>query len=133
MPGSREKGKTWTDAQGNSWLFGGNGYSASNFGSLNDLWKYDVTTNQWTWLKGSNLAGQSETSAGLGISDSNNTPPANINCLNWTDNSHNFWLYTNGAMWKFDTATSNWIKLTNPATSNYGTIGITSPTNNPMP
>lgn len=131
MPGSREKGKTWTDGQGNSWLFGGNGYSASNFGNLNDLWKYDVSTNQWTWMKGSNLAGQLEVTSGLGISDSNNTPPANINSLNWNDNTNNFWLYTNGTMWKFDTTTSNWIKLTNPATSNYGTIGVTSPTNNP--
>ncbi len=131
MPGSREKGKTWTDSQGNSWLFGGKGYSASNFGSLNDLWKYDVSTNQWTWMKGSNVAGQSETSAGLGVSDSNNTPPATINGLNWTDNSYNFWLYTNGAMWKFDTTTNNWIKLTNSASANYGTIGVTSATNNP--
>ena len=131
MPGSREKGKTWTDNQGNSWLFGGYGYGASNIGNLNDLWKYDVQTNQWTWIKGSNLAGQSEISAGLGISNSNNTPAGDTNSLNWTDNFHNFWLYTNGAMWKFDTTTTNWIKLTNPATINYGTIGVTSSTNNP--
>lgn len=131
MPGGREKGKTWNDNQGNSWLFGGYGYGTSNFGNLNDLWKYNVSTNQWTWVKGSNLADQSEVSAGLGISNLNNTPPANANSLNWTDNSHNLWLYINGTMWKFDTVTNNWVKLTNLANANYGTIGITSPTNNP--
>jgi hypothetical protein len=131
MPGSREKGKTWSDSQGNLWLFGGKGYASSTLSELNDLWKYDITSNQWTWVKGSNLTGQPEISAGLGISASNNTPPAIVNSLNWTDNSHNFWLYINGAMWKFDTVSNNWIKLTNPATQNYGSIGVTNPSNNP--
>jgi len=32
----------WTDASGNFWLFGGNGFdSAGTQGYLNDLWKYE--------------------------------------------------------------------------------------------
>ena len=48
-PGSRESSVSWKDASGNLWLFGGLGYDASsNYGFLSDLWKYNVTNNQWT-------------------------------------------------------------------------------------
>ena len=61
MPGSRYGGIGWTDASGNLWLFGGDGYdSAATFqtpfqGWLNDLWKYDPSMGNWTWEGGSNL------------------------------------------------------------------------------
>src|ERR1700758_4463773 len=42
IPGGRLGAVSWTDAHGNFWLFGGAGFdSASNFGFLNDLWKFD--------------------------------------------------------------------------------------------
>ena len=54
-PGGRHGAATWVDASGNLWLFGGEGYSTSNNVCwLNDLWKYNVSTNQWTWIRGSN-------------------------------------------------------------------------------
>lgn len=41
IAGARIDGVTWTDAQGNLWLFGGYGMDASgNLGDLNDLWEY---------------------------------------------------------------------------------------------
>jgi N-acetylneuraminic acid mutarotase len=41
-PGSRYFSVTWTDAAGNFWLFGGNGFdSVGTVGVLNDLWKYE--------------------------------------------------------------------------------------------
>lgn len=40
-PGSRFSGASWTDANGNLWLFGGSGLdSGSSVGLLNDLWEY---------------------------------------------------------------------------------------------
>jgi N-acetylneuraminic acid mutarotase len=40
-PGPRSLPISWSDASGNLYLFGGNGYgSTAVFGSLNDLWKY---------------------------------------------------------------------------------------------
>src|SRR5436190_18258135 len=48
-PGGREGcGQNWTDNSGNLWLFGGGGLSSSANGQLNDLWKYDPLTNNWT-------------------------------------------------------------------------------------
>jgi N-acetylneuraminic acid mutarotase len=40
-PGARRDAVGWIDANGNLWLFGGNGYdSVGNFGFLNDLWEF---------------------------------------------------------------------------------------------
>jgi hypothetical protein len=42
VPGARHQAVSWTDAAGNLWIFGGNGYdSAGTLGWLNDLWKYE--------------------------------------------------------------------------------------------
>ena len=54
IPGSRWSAATWTDANGNLWLFGGQGYDASDpEGILNDLWEFNPSTNQWAWMGGS--------------------------------------------------------------------------------
>jgi hypothetical protein len=53
-PGPRYYGVSWVDASGNHWLFGGYGYSAyGDLDLLNDLWKYNPTNGQWTWVSGS--------------------------------------------------------------------------------
>ena len=48
VPGGRAPAAaSWTDASGNLWLFGGNGYdSLSNRGQLNDLWEYGLAV-EW--------------------------------------------------------------------------------------
>src|SRR5204863_3911746 len=57
----------WTDNQGNLWLFGGySGYS--------DLWKYDVTTNEWTWMHGRNTTGNPGVYGIQGIPSTLNNP-----------------------------------------------------------
>jgi len=41
IPGGRYGAISWTDSNGNSWLFGGGGQDANNnWGHLNDLWTY---------------------------------------------------------------------------------------------
>src|SRR5882724_13546993 len=50
LPGSREGTATWTDNSGNLWMFGGNGRCSFAYGRLNDLWKLDPSTNNWTWI-----------------------------------------------------------------------------------
>ena len=52
-PGGREAAANWTDAHGNFWLFGGYGFdSAGTLVYLNDLWKYDPSIQEWTWMGG---------------------------------------------------------------------------------
>ncbi len=54
MPGGRHEAVTWTDANGNLWLFGGEGNDSvgTAFGILNDLWMYNIASSQWTWVAG---------------------------------------------------------------------------------
>jgi N-acetylneuraminic acid mutarotase len=50
-PGARYYSASWTDASGTFWLFGGRGFdSKANSGVLNDLWKYNPVTGNWTWI-----------------------------------------------------------------------------------
>lgn len=60
MPGGRQEAVGWADANGNLWLFGGEGEDSAGTanGILNDLWMYNIANNEWTWVTGSNMANQ---------------------------------------------------------------------------
>ncbi len=51
------------------WVFGGAGYDSVGNGStdLNDLWRFDPQTGQWTWMSGSNMAGAKGVYGTLGV------------------------------------------------------------------
>ncbi len=60
VPGGRWYATTWADSSGNLWLFGGSGFdSVGPRGYLNDLWKFAPSTNEWTWISGSSVIGNS--------------------------------------------------------------------------
>ena len=92
VPGARVAAATWTDASGNFWLFGGDGYdSVGALDTLNDLWKYSA--GEWTWMGGSNVVRQAGTYGTLGKAAPNNVPGARFGAVVWTDASGNFWLF----------------------------------------
>ena len=150
LPGSRFIASGWADASGNFWLMGGLGYDATSFfGSfLNDLWKYSITTNEWTWVKGSNSSDQSGTYGTLGVSASGNVPGARLGHASWT-NSITGDLYLFGGsgydsgtnpddlndLWKYSPTLNEWtwIKGSNTAAQNgiYGTQGTAGIANTP--
>jgi hypothetical protein len=69
IPGGRSSALVWTDHSGNFWLFGGYGVDASgNAGSLNDLWEFNPTTYEWTWVSGGNVLPSCSTVGGCGPS-----------------------------------------------------------------
>src|ERR1022692_2052154 len=52
-PGERSLfAASWVDTSGNFWLFGGGEAIGNTYNLKNDLWKYDIGTNNWTWMKG---------------------------------------------------------------------------------
>jgi N-acetylneuraminic acid mutarotase len=52
-PGRRYQSVSWVDSSGNFWLYGGLGFDgAGNWGALSDLWRFNPSTNQWTWMAG---------------------------------------------------------------------------------
>ena len=140
-PGPKAFGiKCWTDTAGNFWLFGGSNAAA---GVYNELWKYNVATNQWAWMHGSITPGDPGNYGVKGVSSPSNTPPSRheSNCT-WVINNE-LWMYggLNGTLqpyhdlWKYNTLNNEWTwvwgtsTLVNPP--NYGTKGVASPSNDP--
>lgn len=147
-PGARECAVTWADASGNLWLFGGVSYGANGmFGEINDLWKYTISTNQWTWVNGSNAVMQNSVYGTLGVAAAANVPGARGFSSSWMDASGNLWLFGgegyDGAsnygglndLWKYDIAANQWtwVSGNNSINNNgtYGTIGVAAATNIP--
>jgi N-acetylneuraminic acid mutarotase len=146
-PGAREFAMYWTDAAGNFWLFGGDGFAAnSTFGRLGDLWKYNPSTNQWTWMKGFNTVVQNGIYGTLNVSNSANMPGCRYYGATWAD-ANNLYLFggrgfgasgTNGYLndfWKYNIATNNWIWIGGSQNTfvngTYGTQGVASTANIP--
>jgi N-acetylneuraminic acid mutarotase len=113
-PGGREEGLTWIDQAGNFWLFGGYGISSNSLGYLNDLWKYNPSTNQWTWVSGDNTANNNGYYETLGVASSNNKPASRRSATSWIDLNGNLWLfggYGNNSgddLWKYNPITNQW-------------------------
>jgi len=75
MPGLRAGAVSWTDAAGNFWLFSGTGLDAfSSDAELNELWKYNLGSNEWTWMKGGNTVNAFAVYGTQGTSAPGNTP-----------------------------------------------------------
>ncbi len=131
FPGSRVWAQTWTDTNGNLWLFGGFLPEADALYSLNDLWKYDPKANEWTWMSGSNSppcaviqsnpsCGQSGVYGTQGTAAAGNTPGSRYYAAAWADANGHLWLFGGfgfdsigqfgvlNDLWEFDPSTNQW-------------------------
>lgn len=145
-PGAREFPASWTDSQGNFWMFGGTGF-ANSFGILGDLWKYDPSTNQWTWVNGFNTTTQSGVYGTQGTAASGNKPGCRYGASSWNDASGNLWLFGGRGLpagslqgylndlWKYNPSTNQWTWMSGATSTNqhgqYGTLSVPSTTNVP--
>jgi hypothetical protein len=144
IPGARRQAVGWIDASGDFWLFGGQGYdSAGTAGPLNDLWKY--SGGQWTWMSGSDLAGQQGSYGVKGVPAPSNVPGGRFAATSWADSSGNLWLFggfgpdstgTNGELnelWEFSDGQWTWVGGSNVGRQNgvYGSQGIPAAANVP--
>jgi hypothetical protein len=76
---------SWVDLKGNLWMFGGYNTIA---GLYNDLWKYDPTINEWTWMKGPAISNQNGVYGTIGVADTANVPGSrDEGAAAWTDNA----------------------------------------------
>ena len=143
-PARHECVASWVDSIGNLWFFGGFDY---NFNVYNDLWRYDIVTNEWTWMSGCNCvgAGQSDVYGTMGISDPANVPGARFAYAHWTDKDGNFWMFggTNfisakfyNDLWRYDPHINEWTWMNGPqagAYYHYGTKCISDTADYPPP
>jgi hypothetical protein len=97
-PGGRINSVVWRDNYGGLWAFGGYGKNAVTWNDLNDLWKYDQVTNQWTWVKGDSSLVHYGIYGEQGIPSVNNKPGDRESAVSWTDNFGNFWLFGGGGV-----------------------------------
>ena len=95
VPCGRQLAVSWIDSSGNLWLFGGYGINSTTVGAgvLNDLWEFNPTSKQWTWVGGANTENQSGVYGALGAAGATNVPGARQRAVSWTDRSGNFWLF----------------------------------------
>lgn len=90
FPGSRSFSVSWTDLDDSLWLFGGSGLGKSQPGFLNDLWRYNTTSNQWAWMSGSDTPNQKGTYRSL----DQNFPGGRYSAVSWSDmKEKNLWLF----------------------------------------
>jgi len=145
IPPCREKAVMWIDNSNNLWLFGGKSWIGNDF-YYNDLWKYDINTGNWTWIKGSNTPNSPGVYGTIGVANAANNPGARAGSTTWIDDTGNLWLfggygYTSSAnitqlndLWKYDVATGNWTWIMGDQFSpggSYGTKKIASTYNRP--
>lgn len=94
IPGARSSSASWTNSSDYFYLFGGDGYDANgSLGLLNDLWRYRISSNTWTWMSGSNLISQYGTYGTRGVASSNNTPGARGWSATCIDSNGILWLF----------------------------------------
>ncbi len=147
-PGSRHAGAAWRDGDGNLWLFGGYGYDANGAnGALNDLWRYNVGTGQWTWISGSNSRNQPGTYGTKGVAAAANVPGGRQQSITWLDADGGLWLFGGmgrdsvadlgpmNDLWRYHIASGQWTWMSGGNVINrpgvYGTKGVQDAANVP--
>ncbi|MGA2024272.1 MAG: kelch repeat-containing protein [Steroidobacteraceae bacterium] len=148
VPGARYSASTWIDASGNLWLFGGYGYGATGvLGSLNDLWRYSPSSEQWTWVGGGNGDNTGGVYGTQGAGAAGDVPGARYSANSWIDTSGNLWLFggygydSTGAvgylndLWRYSLSNGVWTWVGGGMGDNssgvYGTQATPSASNRP--
>lgn len=112
VPGARWSSAAWTDAAGNFWLFGGQGYDSTGNGSLADLWEYKG--GQWIWTKGPASVSQTGiyglTPGPIIYPYVGNYPGSRFAPGYWIDKNNQFWIFGGEG---FDSAGASGFSLLN--------------------
>jgi hypothetical protein len=91
QPGERFNGVTWVAAQNNLWLMGGLAFHST----LNELWRFNTSTLNWAWVKGSSDYYSYGT---MGVTSPSNIPPRHAFSSSWRDKNGGFWMF--GGLWE---------------------------------
>ncbi|MBB1284477.1 VCBS repeat-containing protein [Flavisolibacter sp. BT320] len=146
-PGARDAAAGWIDAGGDFWIMGGKTVSNDLVNDLNDLWKFNPSTLEWTWVSGDNIPDQEGVYGTKGIPALTNRPGGRRGASTWVDRAGNLWLFggqkdfgSNNVsyfndLWKYNPSTNEWTWVSGDNTVNqpglYGTQGISAPTTKP--
>ncbi len=147
-PGGRKSGVAWYGGNGYVYLFGGEGRDAAGAsGRLNDLWRFTISTGEWTWLSGSDSVNHVGRYFVKGVANAVTVPGARRASVGWNSQSGKLYLFggsgrdTSGAigwmndLWVFDIASNQWKWLSGSKmideSGSYGVRGTPSAANVP--
>ncbi|WP_165836437.1 Kelch repeat-containing protein [Taibaiella soli] len=122
-------------------LFGGYGFDAvGNYGYLNDIWEYNVFTNNWEWVSGDSIVNTSQVTGPSGVFSSSAKPAGRTDAVSFYVNNL-FYIFggqTNidraNDLWAYNPATNEWCWFKgglNAQHGSYGIKGVASSTNWP--
>jgi N-acetylneuraminic acid mutarotase len=153
QPNPRSNSAFWTsgcESGGTNctfYMFGGQGYVGLNSGVQNDLWKYDVSTNQWSMIGGVSTLNPTGSYGPKSTYVNGNIPGGRQSATTWTDSAGTIWMFggigidsvgANGYLndlWQYVPATNEWIWMNGGVTINnlgaYGTNGVAASSNQP--
>lgn len=133
---------TWTDHNGDLWLFGGE----TNIDNAKraDLWRYNIATNMWTWVSGTNMTNSAGNFGIKGVPSISNVPPSRTEtAAQWTDAVNNLWIFgglgvaqlDHDDLWRYNITSNEWTWVSGTSTGNnagvYGSKGVANATNRP--
>jgi N-acetylneuraminic acid mutarotase len=141
--------RSWTtftkDDTGKFWLIGGGGVDSSGVsGLLDDVWKFNPTTTEWTWVAGSSAKGAARVFGVPKIENAANTPGAREWGAAWINSNGYLYLFGGsfpgmygwqGDFWRLNSSTGEWAHLAQQTGTsgggNFGVKGVSAPTNYP--
>ena len=160
LPGSRYAAQAWVDSKGIFWIFAGLGADSNGvLGPLNDLWSFDPSSREWTWVAGNdttnNIPGEGPggTYGTKGTLSASNYPGGRVGASTWTDWSGDLWLFGGNGfdannylnnlndLWVYSPSTGEWGWMDGSSTAAlydngpqpgvFGTMGQFAPENTP--
>ena len=143
QPGQRGFGfVTWTDMTGDLWFYGG--YCGGV--TYADLWRYNIATNMWTWMSGSDIPDDPGIYGTMGVPSINNYPMGRCETnASWVDSVNNdLWFFGGdravsytaiGDLWRYDIGTGEWTWMHGDTSVGalpvYGVQNVADPLNQP--
>ena len=91
---------TWTRDCDNFLLFGGAG-DIQGINMYNDLWNYNVSSNQWTLMNGFTIPNQPGHFGTITVSDTLNMPGSRFGGVGWTDSLGQIWMFGGSTQFGF--------------------------------
>ncbi|MCB0362944.1 MAG: hypothetical protein KDD35_09480, partial [Bdellovibrionales bacterium] len=113
-------------------------------GYLDDVWKFNPTTTEWTWIAGSSTQGAARVFGTINVEASANTPGAREWGATWVHSDGNLYLFGGsfpglyqwqGDFWRLNSSTGEWAHIGQQVGTSgggsFGVKGVSSPTNYP--
>ena len=124
-PGGLSTAFTWTDGNGNGWLFGGLGFDGNGIVGLpNNLWEFNASHDEWAWIEGSSTFSSPwihpSVYGAQGTFAAGNVPGTRSLGAAWTGSDGHLWLFGGAGydpqgnsgflneLWQYDPATNQW-------------------------